>query len=122
MRYPTLTEQRLPAIRTGSGWAWYWQFRWLDDATGVEMPIDLTGAEVRLVLRRRLTDEPFFTASPSALLLDVSSGKVAVEMASADTRGFPAGDAIFGLAIRLAGADWWEAIAGTVPVVAGAAR
>ena len=114
----------LPEIRTGSSWGFWWEMAWQDAVTGTETPLDLTGAEARLVLRRKATDATvFLTLTVGAgLEVDLTTARIRAALSSSQTLPLTPGEAVWGLAIRLAGGDWWEAFAGTVPIEIGRAR
>jgi hypothetical protein len=116
----TTALMRLPDIRTGSVWGFWWELAWQDNATGTETVMDLTGAEAVLGFRRRAGDAPLLSVSVgTGLAIDLVLGRVRAALSSAQTAAMPVGEVLWALSIRLPGGDWWEAFAGVVPIVAG---
>ncbi len=118
------TELTLGPIRIGNAWYWEIDLVLRDDDTGEETPVDLTGAEAELQIRRIVSDPATLISLTHASGITLNGSKVSVALPSAQTELLkPAITSVtWGLRLKLPGGDWWTPVEGTVAVVLGVSR
>ena len=117
-------EYRLRDIRTGSAWEWQFSLVLRDGTSGEDTPLDLTGAEARMQIRRRVTDTVALVSLTQTSGITLTDNTLRVAVSSAQTALLqPAPcDVVWDLQLRLPGGDWWTPLKGTVHVVQGVSR
>lgn len=117
-------EIALDPIRIGSAWEWEIELAIQEEDGGPEEPLDLTGAEARLQVRRTPTDAVPLISLTHTSGITLTGACVKARTASgitAQIRGVT-GSAYWDLQIKLAGGDWWTPAAGSVEIRRGISR
>jgi hypothetical protein len=121
--YPS-SELRLPAIRTGSAWAFVLGDWSLVDGDELSTPLDLTGAEARFQIRRTASAPTALVSLTELAGITLQGSDLALQLSAVQTAALAPGacEMSYELQIRLPGADWWSAFYGPVQVIQGGIR
>lgn len=122
--FPTKKLDLYP-IQIGNGW--FWQLLDLtirDEETEVETPVDLSGAEAELQIRRIVSDPIALISLTQVDGITLSGSSITVWLPSTQTALLKPAitEVVWGLRLKLPGSDWWTPVEGKVAVELGVAR